>query len=297
MSTYNGEKYLREQIDSILDQRGIGNMLLLIHDDGSTDRTVSIIREYEKKTPSVHLLDGKHIGYPKCFEHLWRNSPKAEFYAFSDQDDVWLPEKLSRAITQLRQRSQDERLLYCAQREIVGPDLEPLGVEEVKPQKGIMINFLFPNAAGGSAMVFNENMRQFLCKGHLENGQYHDSWIYKLTDLCGTFIYDEHKVILYRQHGEQTVGYAPDFFGRLTRLGRRILSGQKKRKMDATYQEVIVKDYREDLSEEQLQLLETMVRAKNSWSARWKLLNTPGIPLWPVPDYLFRKLRILLGRV
>ena len=93
MSTYNGEKYLREQIDSILGQRGV-EVSLLVRDDGSTDATLTTLDEY-KESGRLDYYCGNNLGPARSFMHLLQNAPASDFYAFSDQDDKWMDDKLS----------------------------------------------------------------------------------------------------------------------------------------------------------------------------------------------------------
>ena len=96
MSTYNGEKYLKEQIDSILKQKGV-KVNLLVRDDGSTDNTLSLLEEYKKKG----LLDyccGSNMKPARSFMELLSIAPDSDYYAFSDQDDYWEHDKLFNAV-------------------------------------------------------------------------------------------------------------------------------------------------------------------------------------------------------
>ena len=104
MSTYNGETYLREQLDSILAQdiqeAPINAYLkILVRDDGSSDGTVGILEDYKRKYPGVvDYYTGENMRTARSFWHLLRNAPDSDYYAFSDQDDFWLSGKLSRAV-------------------------------------------------------------------------------------------------------------------------------------------------------------------------------------------------------
>ena len=112
MSTYNGEKYIVEQIDSILQQENV-NVNLLIRDDGSKDKTVEIIKQYliDKR---VSFVSGDNIGYKKSFLWLMDNSPNSDYYAFADQDDVWKKDKLFAAVTKLENEDIAEPKLYTS---------------------------------------------------------------------------------------------------------------------------------------------------------------------------------------
>ena len=94
MSTYNGEKYLKEQLDSILNQECV-DVNLLIRDDGSSDNTIEIIESYQIEYPNITLIKGKNEGVIASFMDVLFVAPECSYYAFADQDDVWLPEKIS----------------------------------------------------------------------------------------------------------------------------------------------------------------------------------------------------------
>ena len=101
MSTYNGEKYVNEQIDSLL-QQDHTNLEILIRDDGSKDSTVSILEEYHKENPNIKLIIDKNKGViSSFFELAMKASEEADYFAFCDQDDYWKPQKISRAVNLL----------------------------------------------------------------------------------------------------------------------------------------------------------------------------------------------------
>ena len=110
LSAYNGENYINEQIDSILSQQNV-NVLLYIRDDGSTDKTWEIISHFTHTYKNVRILKGENVGWEKSFLKLVDSAPNADLYAFSDQDDAWLPDKLERAY-QTIQNEKNSIVLY-----------------------------------------------------------------------------------------------------------------------------------------------------------------------------------------
>ncbi|HOV15546.1 MAG TPA: glycosyltransferase, partial [Spirochaetota bacterium] len=110
MSTYNGEKYLKEQLDSLLNQT-YKNIKIYIRDDGSSDNTLNILKEYNKEN-KINLFVGENIGFVKSFFWLIKNSDNADYYSFSDQDDVWFPGKLEKAINLLNKYDSQIPTLY-----------------------------------------------------------------------------------------------------------------------------------------------------------------------------------------
>lgn len=112
MATYNGAKYLREQIDSILNQT-YNNILLVIRDDMSTDDTINIINEYKMNNDNIFLIEtSRKLGYPACFYDLTDKAPEASYYFFADQDDVWHPKKVERAINVLNNIKESCKVYY-----------------------------------------------------------------------------------------------------------------------------------------------------------------------------------------
>ena len=95
MSTYNGEQFIREQLESICSQNGV-NVTLLIRDDGSKDNTLSILKSFEEKIPMRVITDGENLGPGNSFMELVYQAGDFDFYAFSDQDDIWKNNKLER---------------------------------------------------------------------------------------------------------------------------------------------------------------------------------------------------------
>ncbi len=117
LPTYNGEKYLRDQLNSLINQT-YKNLDVYIRDDGSTDKTEEIIDEYcNKNVEGIHFIkvdDGKRLGYPDCYWELIQVAKEAPYYAFCDQDDMWYPEKIESAISELSKLDEDKpNLCFC----------------------------------------------------------------------------------------------------------------------------------------------------------------------------------------
>ena len=93
MSTYNGEAFVAEQLESIINQT-YKNIEIVIRDDGSSDNTVGIIKEYQKKYNNIKLYEGKNVGFVKSFFELL-SLAKADYYSYADQDDVWIDNNLN----------------------------------------------------------------------------------------------------------------------------------------------------------------------------------------------------------
>ncbi len=204
VSTYNGEKYLKEQLDSILSQTNV-LVDILVRDDGSTDNTINILKEYEEKE-LLHWYRGKNIKPAKSFLDLMRTTDKADYYAFSDQDDFWLNDKLQIAIEDLNKEPSDMPLLYYGSPRIVDEQLNPLQYTV----KDTMLDFnsmLINSNATGCTMVFNNCLLNLINQTSPNYIAMHDAWLHKVCMVSGgKLVYDDDVHILYRQHSNNVIG-------------------------------------------------------------------------------------------
>ena len=228
LSTYNGENYLKEQLDSILNQKTVHQLDLMIRDDGSTDETTKILKNYENAYPNrVKVLYEKNIGYIQSFFELIRKAEGYDYYALSDQDDIWLEDKIEIAISKCESSGQNGPLLYGSSSFLVNDKLEKMG-ETQKDLHGITWdNVLIQNIFPGHAQVFNDALCQILKKEIDCTKVYvHDFWITYMALLYGTTIFDNESHTLYRQHGTNTVGFGKNAIEwvveRLKRIGNKL---------------------------------------------------------------------------
>lgn len=221
MSTYNGEKFIEEQIQSIFRQKDV-NVYLTVRDDGSNDRTISILKKYEKEKKLKLYQGEKNLG-PACnFMELLYNSGEFDYYAFADQDDVWLEEKLIRAIHKL-EKINDEPGLYCSNQLIYKDNVvEGMRFESV-PKHGI-IQAICGNVFSGCTMVFNIQLAKILKKNEYRpsnnvlNIRMHDTWVIAVAEYVGKVVYDQNSYIKYRIHENNTVGLNNNKIHRLMKI-------------------------------------------------------------------------------
>ena len=160
MSTYNGENYLREQLDSLLNQT-YENIKILIRDDGSKDGTIQILKEYSEKYPNkIECIFDENIGVIKSFFELMKKSDeKCNYFAFCDQDDFWLKEKVEKAIEQIKE---EIPFLYCSNTILVDENLKILKINNEKKEIDLN-NILVENCATGCTVVINNKLLK-LCQ-------------------------------------------------------------------------------------------------------------------------------------
>lgn len=206
LSTYNGEKYLSQQIDSLLSQKDV-NLFVSVRDDGSTDSTCEMLKSYESLF-SFRIINGKNIGVASSFLELLNKSPDSQYYAFCDQDDVWDEDKLIVAIHKLH-HYEGLPALYFSSTRVVDAELRLLS-EGIKTTQLYVFNLhevLLGNNATGCTMVLNKDLRDLLTLSSPKDLIMHDHWIYAVCiAVHGKVIFDESPHLDYRQHQNNVLG-------------------------------------------------------------------------------------------
>lgn len=233
LALYQGEAFLREQLDSFAAQ-GHANWSILVSDDASTDDGPATVAAFAADHPgrAIRMTDGPRRGYGQNFLHLLTCAgDDAAAFALSDQDDVWLPHHLDSALSALDALPDHVPGLYCARSTVCGQDLTPRRDSTLFPHPPAFANALVQSLAGGHSMVLNRAALDLARRGApaVEGEICHDWWLYQLvTGAGGTVIYDRRPALLYRQHGGNEVG---DSVGALDVLGRigKLLGGRFRR--------------------------------------------------------------------
>jgi glycosyltransferase involved in cell wall biosynthesis len=200
LSTYNGERYIGTQLASVLSQTH-PNVRVHVRDDGSTDRTVEIVRAIASEDPRVQVSEGARLGSAKSFMTLLAAGREdARWFGFCDQDDVWLPDKLSRAVAAL-ERLDGGPALYGSAMLHVTEDLHPLQASR-SPRLACFHNALVQNVISGCTMVLNQPARKLCLEGMPYFPPMHDWWVYLVVSAFGTVTFDDAIAILHRIHGK-----------------------------------------------------------------------------------------------
>jgi len=222
LATYNGRSFLPELLDSVFGQQGV-DVEVLARDDGSSDGTREVLADYASRH-SLVAHGGSHLGVvPSYFWLLEHASPTADYIALADQDDVWLPDKLSRAIALLGAPDDTTPAVYCSRLTLVDADLRVLAYSEGAPRGPSFENSLVQNIATGCTIVLNRAAHAELLRGLPTVAAMHDWWIYQVVAGLGRVVYDEESRILYRQHRDNVVGAAHTWLGGLTVRAKRLL--------------------------------------------------------------------------
>ena len=235
MSTYNGEKYIKEQIESIIGQKGV-NVHLVVRDDGSSDRTVEVIKTYIDQGADIELIQGENVGPSESFLELIYMDKEYEYYALADQDDIWHKEKICSAVQKLKILDEQPSLYYSSVT-LVDSYGKPLPIH-ASTEEATTDNGLFGFYATGCTIVYNKRMHELLMKYRPHNVFMHDAWLLTVACYCGRVVYDEQSYIDYRQHERNVIGMAKkrsylkkasDFFKKKQRKTLKTCSGIKKR--------------------------------------------------------------------
>ena len=208
---YDGYKFIRSQLKSIFDQTH-QNFIIFVTDDNSKDKfSLEKLNLDEKNKKKIRVgFRNKNIGYAQNFLNaLVSIDGYFDYYAFSDQDDIWHREKLERAIKSLEKYPHNQANLYGSRTELIGES------EEIKLGKSIEFkkspsfqNALTQSIFGGNTMVFNRNAFDLICSSNINQKIIsHDWWCYQIiSGAGGNIFYDKNIYLKYRQHNNNLIG-------------------------------------------------------------------------------------------
>lgn len=278
LATYNGERFLRDQIDSILSQ-DYKNMHVLARDDGSSDSTTRILSEYEERFPDRFRImpTSAPCGSAKDNFLLLMKASTSEYVCFSDQDDIWLPDKVSRTMQAMAalesQHGTNAPLLIFTDLRVVDDTLKTLH-ESFWEQAGIVpghINrlaaVLVHNPVTGCTMLINRPLLTMSVQMPGEAAM-HDSWIALLASAFGASATVGAKTVLYRQHDRNVIGIESRERSLRERMAR-FLQGEGRVlqwKINERLAEALLRIHGKDLSPDRRQLLKAYLRCGRSES-------------------------------
>ncbi len=267
MSTYNGEQYLQEQISSIIHQEDV-NPCLIVRDDGSSDKTIELLRQY-KERGVLDFYQSENQGPARSFMSLLSDAPESDYYAFSDQDDYWEKDKLSAAISNLKD-NKDFPSLYFSCTQLTDAKLNPIPSPKLNPHLTFGESLIY-EFIPGCTMVINKPLRDIVITYHPDYIPMHDVWIYSIAQAIGAkIIFDPMPHILYRQHSNNTIGQGYSIWHEWNRRWQRFYNNEESRSRRA---KEILKGYYDYIPKENLSLLQSFIKGKNSLSQRICLLS------------------------
>ena len=225
LASYKGEKYLAAQIESILAQEGV-DVFLLVSDDVSAQGCINYLATKGFRE-NISVIEGPQKGVNANFAHLV-NSVKStgdDFFAFSDQDDVWERDKLRAAQNKLlKLKDKNAPLIYMGRTMVCDEVLNPLFLAKGITSAMSFQNALLESIAGGNTMVFNQSTLELLKKVHFP--VHHDWLSYMVVTACGgEVLFDDQPYVLYRQHGANVIGANKGLAQKFYRL-KKLLSNE-----------------------------------------------------------------------
>ncbi len=265
MSTYCGDHFLREQITSILAQKGV-DVELTVRDDGSSDNTCEILEEFGNKK-YLSWYKGNNLGPAHSFLYLLKQSMNADYYAFSDQDDFWESDKLKVAVDMLDE-FEDVPALYFSRTQLTNSQLVPTSVVQINPYLTFGESLVY-EFVPGCTMVMNKKLRNIINRytpGYLPM---HDVWIYSVALAVGSKVcFDTMPHILYRQHERNTIGQGYSAWHEWARRYKRLVHSEHSRYRRALE---IKKGYNDLMPFENQSVLDAFIAAKQSLGKRIKM--------------------------
>jgi glycosyltransferase involved in cell wall biosynthesis len=263
LCSFNGDRYLEKQLESIACQQG-PRVRVYVSDDGSNDQTLTILKRFRARWGEDHLSigQGPQRGYVANFFSLTCSRIEADYFAYADQDDVWNPDKLARAIAALSALQEELPAIYCSRTRLINEDGKPSGLSPLFKKPPAFANALIQNIAGGNTMVLNRKARDLISAAGPVDVVSHDWWTYLLVTGCGgTVIFDAHPSVNYRQHQNNLIGSSNSWGDRLTRFSMGLRG--RKREWNNRHISALQRN-RSLLTAENLQILDKFCEARNA---------------------------------
>lgn len=299
MCTYNGALYLRDQLDSFQEQ-GFTHWTVYVSDDASTDTTLDILADYQRRWGEDRLVifEGPCKGFAQNFISLiQRPEIKGDYFAFSDQDDIWFPDKLARSMDHIQQVTGDKPALYCSRTRLVDAHRKVIGVSPLFTKPPAFKNALVQSIAGANTMLINQSGRRLLLQLPAHPTLVAHDWLtYLLVSGCnGEVIYDAEPSLDYRQHDDNLIGAKVTLLEQLRRV-HGMFSGRFVQWNDANLE--ILNNMKPLLSEENRKVLKHFDGGrKSSFMKRLIALRSSGIYRQTPRDNLILLVAALLGRI
>lgn len=283
MSTYNGEKYLSTQLDSILQQENV-NLIVYIRDDGSSDNTPVILREYAAKYNNISISLEENIGFRKSFLKALRDAPECDYYGFSDQDDYWYPNKLEKTIELLCKKNAS---LAFGNAIVTNEVLDENGLLYLEKKLAYFPISLTSSNAHGFLFCFEKRIRDLAVRFPVEKFTVpHDFWIITISDLFGKTVNDLDMVVAKHRRLPNSISRKKPFDLFLKRL-KAFLFGKG---IVEFYSREVLDLYNNELSDEKKKLVYSCAYYKVDMKEKMRLLKNNRIKF----KY---KIKVLLNRL
>lgn len=292
MSAYNAEKYIKEQVESILAQSNV-NVRLWIRNDGSTDNTLKILSDEFGDDNRVVVTNGANLGAAKSFiQAIFECDFVCDYYGFSDADDVWLSNKLTISIDCIGYPPPSNPVAVATQMTVVNENLKEIGVT-MAPKLGLKFsNAIVETVASGATVLMNRSAFCMLRGYRPENHVMHDAWFYVLISAFGTFLFLEQPTILYRQHGQNVFGTSHSFRKRMENRVRRLKSKSPYKVQAAEF----LSAFGSQLTSENREIIERYANYDKSLVTRLLFAISPSFQTQNWMANMFLRFLVLFGK-
>lgn len=295
MSTYNGEKYLQQQLDSLYAQKNV-EIEIIVRDDGSIDKTKEILEE-NRKRGLLKWYTGENIKPAMSFMDLVYQAPLSRYYAFCDQDDVWEEDKLEIALSKIKREENenpDKSILYYGRPRLVNASLETIKSPKTSSEKMTDYGSSIINSnATGCTMVFNRILLEQVKSKRPKYIFMHDAWFHKVCLICnGKVIFDNDVHIMYRQHANNVIGSSNSL---LKKMKRHIGSLSKKDCIRSRTVESLLECYANEMSLADLEMSRLVINYKKGLKNKIKLLREKRISTKYFKRNLYYKVAVILN--
>lgn len=292
LSAYNGEKYIKEQIDSLISQT-YSKIHIYIRDDGSKDNTLSIIKHYAKNNENITIMEGENYGFVKSFFALLKAVEDADYYAFCDQDDVWREDKIQRSVDMLSKLNENKPNLFFSNSDYYDIDLNFVANGEQNKIYNFR-NSLVECVSQGMTMCINKTARNMLIENEPKNCISHDCWIYMLCSGLGQMVYDKEALVKYRRHTTSVTAEGKDFIEfQIWRIKKFILNDSLKliKKQLIEFGNI----YIEQLNDEDKKVMELFMKEKYTFPLSIKKAFYPKKFRKKIIDEILLRILFLVG--
>lgn len=294
MASYNGEKYIREQIESIIAQEDV-ELSIIVRDDGSTDKTLNILQEYEKRGV-LKCIVGSNLGPANNFYKMTQEAPKCDYYAWSDQDDIWDNDKLKIGISFIKEYSRPA-LYYSASRTvnsqgdvlgIIGADNPSLSFEQALIQsKAQGATFVFNNMLCEATKAYTPSFKQL--------GILHDAWLHRVClAIGGIVVHDPIPHMNYRIHQNNVIAKMPTK-SIIQRI--KLATGINAIHYCSNVANELIIGYEKNMLSENYYLAKRLAEYRSNFKYKFWLLTGNRIKVKSKRDYLKFKWNVLLNRI